>query len=109
MISDLKGQLGYPVLGRISNLEQDSDGLDRYYYIEYRSAHVNVRCADPVKKVSFSNLKQVKRRANSLVTVLGDFCDQNEYKTDQQILPEKKTKKVKVSYQNGNEKIVNLV
>ena len=77
--------------------------------MEYKTAHVNVRCANPEKKVSFSNLKQVKRRANSLVTVLGDFCDQNEYKTDQQILPEKKTKKVRVSYQSGNEKIVNLV
>ena len=104
LVSDLKSQLGYPVLGRISSIEQDSDGLDRYYYIEYRSAHVNVRCADPVKKVSFSNLKQVKRRANSLVTVLGDFSDQNEY-NDLQFLPEKKTKKVKVSYQSGDEKI----
>ena len=83
--------------------EQDSDGLDRYYYIEYRSAHVNVRCADPVKKVSFSNLKKVKHRGNSLVTVLGDFSDQNEY-NDQQFLSEKKTKKVKVLYQSGNKK-----
>ena len=107
MISDLKGQLGYPVLGRIRSLEQDSDGLDRYYIVEYKTAQVNLKCAK--EKFSFSkNLKQVKRRANSLVIVLGNFCDQNEYKTDQQILPKKKTKKVNVSFQNGNEKIVNI-
>ena len=94
LISDLKSQLGYLVLGRIRSIEQDSDGLDRYYIVEYKTAQVNVICASPEKKVSFSkNLKKVKRRANSLVTVLGDFCDQNEYKTDQQILPKKKTKK----------------
>ena len=33
LISDLKGQLGYPVLGRVRSLEQDSDGVNRYFVI----------------------------------------------------------------------------
>ena len=42
------------------------------------------------------------------MTVLGDFSDKSEY-NDQQFLPEKKTKKVKVSYQSEDEKMVHLV
>ena len=109
LISDLKSQLGYPVLGRIRSIEQDSDGLDRYYIVEYKTAQVNVRSTMVEKKFQFSkNLKQIKRRANSLVMVLGNFSDVNDYITDQQVLLKKKTNKVKVSFQDGNEKIVNI-
>ena len=87
MISDLKGQLGYPVLGRIRSLEQDSDGLDRYYIVEYKTAK---------EKFSFSkNLKQVKRRANSLVLIIGtnNILDHSDNKLIARFCPrEKQTK-----------------
>ena len=54
LISDLKGQLGYPVLGRVRSLEQDSDGVNRYFVIEYKRSKVNAKCKDAVEKVSFS-------------------------------------------------------
>ena len=114
LISDLKGQLGYPVLGRIRSLEQDSDGVSRYYIIEYKRARVNVKCNKPLEKVSFSKkLATVKRPASSLVLLLentiADILDTSEIEVDWQLPktpPVKKT--VKVSFQDGNEKIIDI-
>ena len=114
LISDLKGQLGYPVLGRIRSLEQDSDGVNRYYIIEYKRARISVKSNKPMEKVSFSkNLATVKHPASSLVllleNVITDTLDTSEIEMDWQLqktLPVKKT--VKVSFQEGNEKIVDI-
>ena len=83
LISDLKGQLGYPVLGRIRSLEQDSDGVNRYYIIEYKRARISVKSNKPMEKVSFSkNLAIVKRPASSIVLLLenaiADILDTSE-------------------------------
>ena len=43
LISDLKGCLGYPVLGRVRSLEQDSDGIPRYFIIEYKKSRLDVK------------------------------------------------------------------
>ena len=43
LISDLKGYLGYPVLGRVRSLEQDSDGIPRYFIIEYKKSRLDVK------------------------------------------------------------------
>ena len=66
LVSDLKGQLGYPVLGRIRSIEQDSDVLDRYYIVEYKTAQVNVRCASSEKKVSFSKKSEKSEKKGKL-------------------------------------------
>ena len=36
LITDLGGVLWYPILGRVKSIEKDSDGIDRYYIIEYK-------------------------------------------------------------------------
>ena len=51
LISDLKGHLGYPVLGRVRNLEQDSDGISRYFVIEYKRSKLDVKNKNSKEKV----------------------------------------------------------
>ena len=71
LISDLKGHLGYPVLGRVRNLEHDSDGISRYFVIEYKRSKLDVKNKNSEEKVSFSKkFMTVKRPANSLVLLI---------------------------------------
>ena len=115
LISDLKGQLGYPALGRIRSLEQDSYGVNRYYVIEYKRSKVNIKCKDALEKVSFSKkLATVKRPASSLVLLLEnaieDILDTSEMEVDWQDLPKTPPMKkaVQVSFQDGNEIIIDI-
>ena len=47
LVLDLKGVLSYPVLGRVKFIEQDTDGGDRYFVVEYKRGKSVVISKDP--------------------------------------------------------------
>ena len=113
LISDLKGYLGYPVLGRVRSLEQDSDGIPRYFIIEYKRSRLDVKNKNREEKVSFSKkFMSVKRPANSLVVLIPknevksenaieDILNYCETDNDDVLPPKRRTKKkIQVSFQD---------
>ena len=132
MVTDLFTPLGYPVVAKISQVETDGTGIERYFVLQYKRMKVDATIRRADEKVSFSpNFQTVKRPANSLVLlvsstekddqtanldsdstdqsrVLQTFPDILNYVQPDPCSAKKQKDKVKISHQSGNIEISDI-
>ena len=100
LINDLLTPLYYPVLGRISKIEEDSTGIPRYFTVEYKRMKVDNSARRPDEKYSYTKKYfSVRRPASSLLLLLtpeDDQCSDNE---ETQALPADSTPHSTLGYQ----------
>ena len=132
MVTDLFTPLGYPVVAKISQVETDGTGIERYFVLQYKRMKVDATIRRADEKVSFGpNFQTVKRPANSLVLlvssterddqtanldndstdqsrVLHTFPDILNYVQPGPCSAKKQKDKVKISHQSGNTEISDI-
>ena len=132
MITDLFTPLGYPVVAKISQVETDGTGIERYFVLQYKRMKVDTTIRRADEKVSFSpNFQTVKRPANSLILlvsstekddqtanldndsteqsrVLHTFPDILNYVQSDPGSAKKQKDKVRISHQYGNVEISDI-
>ena len=87
MVVDLFTPQGYPVIARISKVEKDSAGINRFYVLEYRKMKIDPSIRRIDERISFSDrFMHIKRPANSLVVLLSS--DQSNETSLGQAVPE---------------------
>jgi hypothetical protein len=94
LITDLKNKLNYPKHGKISNIEMDHTGTDRYFHIEYKIG---------------KRTQSVKRTAQSLVLILkksesekAKISDSLFWCSDKNVNVDDKKKRIAVQTDNSN-------
>ena len=92
LILDLKTSLNYPVAGRIAKVEQDSSGLDRYFWVSYKQG---------------KTCSTVKRPAQSLTLILtkkeqdeSKITDSVAFVREDDMMTTEKRQKLKVTIGN---------
>ena len=98
LITDLLGHLNYPRHGKITAIEPDSTGINRYFHVQYKSGKKTL---------------SVKRTAQSLTLVLKKLEDEKAQTMDtlffyQNYKDFSDTKKIKVAVQKATDQIIDL-
>ena len=100
LITDLKNKLNYPKHGKISNIEMDHTGTDRYYIIQYKIG---------------KRTQSVKRTAQSLVLILkkseseeAKISDSLFWCPDKNVNVDDKRKRIAVQTDSSTPEIVDL-
>ena len=92
LILDLKTSLNYPVAGRIAKVEQDSSGLDRYFWVSYKQGKTCSTVKRPAQSLTLILTK--KEQDESKITDSVAFVHENDMMTTE------KRQKLKVTTGN---------
>ena len=99
LITDLLTKLGYPRLGRIAKIEEDSMGTSRYYHVTYKK---NKRVFATVKRTAQSLCMIMKRDEQE-----DQIIDPILFLDDVDLAPASKKQKVIVKFMAAESEITN--